>query len=86
MTKKYYDDEAIEKSRHIDFKDYPKSMPTHKSVKEILQSCYWREHRGDITIDQTLKALTELIRDEKRGVKYWDECCEHIAQLVEGKE
>ena len=40
-------------------------------------------------VDQALKALAELIREEKRneaGNINWNLACEHIAQLIEGKE
>jgi hypothetical protein len=96
MAKKYYDDEAIEKSRHIDSKGYPKSdKPTHKSAREILTNV--QDTR--IEVDTALSSLAELVREDVKDdfarpvgkaqsdyTRGWNSALEHIAQKLEGEE
>ncbi len=37
-----------------------------RSAREILERCYWREHKNDITIDQALSELREMVEGLKK--------------------
>ena len=67
-------------------------MPTHKSVRSILDDleAYLMvdDSAKEKAIDQALAQLAELVRGEKKneaGNINWNLACEHIAQKLEGK-
>jgi len=68
-----------------------------QTVREVLYQCYWREHRKDITIDQAINALCEIVEGNKKEVAFsvpsylqyiqrereiWNECCDDLIRKI----